>query len=487
MAPVKLSERVLAGPLLRMQPDRRLAALAAGGSEAATEEIVRRYRPALVRYAATIVPPHRAEDVVQEAFARTLRRLASGGEELAIRPWLYTVVRNAALNDLRDAPPPQEPIDESYDGVEQPPQALERRERVRLLVARLGELPDAQREALVKREMEGRGHAEIAAQLGVSEGAARQLIFRARASVRDALGCLVPMPLLRYLFESGDGSAAAVGAAGSGALAAKAAIAILATGAVVGAGVGAHRADRADRALAERPAPTRSAAPDHHGHVPAHAAHRRAAAASAGGGVANEAGPHAEPTFDASLDGQRSGGGGDRRGPGHDGSPDVHAGSGGGGPSGQSGSDSSTPSGEDRRGSDSSGDRSGGGLEDNSGPGSIDSSSSGSGDSTSSGGSDSRGPGGGKDGAPSGGSGGDGSTPSGSGGSGSGDTTLSGGSDGSGSGSSGSGSDGGSTSGASGSGSGGELSSSGDGSDDGSRDPSSFDGLSATTDQPSAG
>ncbi len=165
MTPRRLSERIFAAPALRAQPDRRLVGLAREGSELAIEEIVRRYRPALLRFAASIVPVDRADDVVQDSLAQALPRIESGEQEL-------------------------------------------HRERVRSLVAGLQGLPDAQRDALVKREMEGMSHAEIAADLGVSGGAARQLIFRARNALREGIGSLVPMPLLRHLAESGDGGGA---------------------------------------------------------------------------------------------------------------------------------------------------------------------------------------------------------------------------------------------------------------------------------------
>lgn len=229
-------------------------ALAREGSEAASEEIVRRYRPALVRYAATIVPGDRADDVVQDSLAKALPRLADGESEMHLRSWLYTIVRNTAFNDLRDAPPPHEQIGENHDGVEQPPQALERRQSVRRLVAEMNSLPAAQRQALVKRELEGRGHDEIAAQLGVSAGAARQLVFRARESLRQGLGWLVPMPLLRYLAQGGgDGALATAVAGGGGTVAIKAAVAIVAGSAVVAGGVAVKRAEKPDRpAVAEQ-------------------------------------------------------------------------------------------------------------------------------------------------------------------------------------------------------------------------------------------
>src|SRR4051812_21495153 len=91
---------------LRCQPDSRLVALTREGSDAAFEEVVGRYRRRLVSFAAGIVPPHRAEDVVQESFVRAFASMRDQGAdaEINLRPWLYTIVRNRALNDLRDEP-----------------------------------------------------------------------------------------------------------------------------------------------------------------------------------------------------------------------------------------------------------------------------------------------------------------------------------------------------------------------------------------------
>jgi RNA polymerase sigma factor (sigma-70 family) len=239
----RTSRERLLGPALRTQPDRRLAALARAGSEPALDEVVRRYRAPLVRYAGSIVGAAAAEDVVQDALAKALPALAGSEGELRLRPWLYAIVRNTGLNHLRDAGPASEPLDENYDGVEQPPQALERREGLRSLVVGLRGLPRPQREALVKRELEGRSHAEIGAELGVTTGAARQLIFRARESLRVGFGSLLPMPLLRWLAEGGgDGTVGAAAGAGGGALAAKAAVALIATGAAVTGAVAVHQA-----------------------------------------------------------------------------------------------------------------------------------------------------------------------------------------------------------------------------------------------------
>lgn len=203
----------LAGPALRLQPDSRLIALAGAGEERAFEEIVRRYRKPLVAFAAGIVPVHRAEDVVQEALLRAHRRLSANDAVHQLRPWLYAIVRNLALNDHRDERT-HEQLDENYDGVPQPPDIAARRVEVANLVTAIQTLPADQRAAIVKRELEGMTHIEIAAELDVTPQAARGLIFRARAALRSGVGCLIPLPLLRALLES-EGASAAVGAGGA--------------------------------------------------------------------------------------------------------------------------------------------------------------------------------------------------------------------------------------------------------------------------------
>ncbi|HXV05553.1 MAG TPA: sigma-70 family RNA polymerase sigma factor, partial [Solirubrobacterales bacterium] len=209
--------RLFAGPALRAQPDRRLVRLVREGYEAAFEEIVRRYGKPLGRYAAAIVGG-RSEDVTQDAFSKALLALRRGDGEIELRPWLYRIVRNTALNDLRDRPPEAEALGEGIAGGRGPSEEIERREELAGLTARLHALPEPQRTAIVMRELEGLGHEEIAAALGMSGGAARQAIYRARRALRDGLGMLVPLPLLRSMLAAGGTGPveAAAGAAGAG-------------------------------------------------------------------------------------------------------------------------------------------------------------------------------------------------------------------------------------------------------------------------------
>jgi RNA polymerase sigma factor (sigma-70 family) len=141
-----LAPRLFAGPALRVQPDRRLVKLVREGYETAFDEIVRRYGKPLGRYAAAIVGS-RSEDVTQDAFSKALLALRRDAAEIELRPWLYRIVRNTALNDLRDRPPAAEALGEEIAGGRGPEEEVERREDLDELTARLRALPEPQRAA----------------------------------------------------------------------------------------------------------------------------------------------------------------------------------------------------------------------------------------------------------------------------------------------------------------------------------------------------
>lgn len=233
--PARLARR----PVLLTQSDERLVDLVRAGSEPAFETIVERYRRALMRYVSRLLPPERAEDVVQQSFVKAYEAMHRDGPELNLRPWLYRIAHNTALNALRDRGLRHDQLDERMDGVERPDQALERKQGLRELVVAVQALPDRQRDAILLRELEGRSYDEIATALGVTDGAVRQLLNRARNSLRAAAAAVTPMPLLTRL-ASGDSAepvaarvAEMAGAAGSGALVAKVCATALVTGAVV--------------------------------------------------------------------------------------------------------------------------------------------------------------------------------------------------------------------------------------------------------------
>ena len=233
--PARLARR----PVLSTQSDERLVDLVRAGSDPAFEAIVERYRRALMRYVSRLLPPERAEDVIQQAFVKAYEAMHRDAAELNLRPWLYRIAHNGALNALRDRSLGHAELDERIDGVERPDQAFERTVGLRELVVAVQALPERQRSAILLRELEGRSYDEIAAALGVTDGAVRQLLNRARNALRGAAAAVIPMPLLTRL-ATGDSTepvTARVGemvGVGGGALAMKLCATALVTGAVVG-------------------------------------------------------------------------------------------------------------------------------------------------------------------------------------------------------------------------------------------------------------
>lgn len=234
MNPRLLTPSRLARVSLRMQPDERLAELAGHGSEAAFEAIVHRYRSALVRHCARLVGEADADEAVQEALLRAHRALARGVPVHSLGSWLHAIAHNAALQVLRTRRAGTEYREQDGLGCDaaEPDQ---RRERLEALVTALESLPARQRQAIVMRELEGRSYDEIASRLETSNGAVRQLLNRARISIRERLGALVPVELvLRWTtMAASTGPSRALTLAGSGALAAKISSAILLSAAPV--------------------------------------------------------------------------------------------------------------------------------------------------------------------------------------------------------------------------------------------------------------
>jgi RNA polymerase sigma factor (sigma-70 family) len=251
----------LGDALLRTQPDERLVAMARNGLAAPFDEIVRRHRPALLAYAGSLAPPSRAEDVVQDSLLKAYAALRDGAEPEMLRAWLFRIVRNTAIDEQRGLRP-HEQLDENYDGVEQPPQAVNRREQLASLVAAIRDLPPTQREAIVKRELEGRGHDEIGRVLALSPGAVRQLIYRARFALRQASGALVPAILLRTATLPGaDEAAGGLGMAG----AVKLGLAtVVATGTIAaGSSIDHHHSSAAEASQLSTPSNGSRSSPSH--------------------------------------------------------------------------------------------------------------------------------------------------------------------------------------------------------------------------------
>jgi RNA polymerase sigma factor (sigma-70 family) len=240
--------------LLRSQSDERLLELAREGHERAFEAIVERYRRPLLRACRRVLPETRAEDAVQQALVAAWTALERGYEVRELRPWLFRIAHNTALNQLRVSGYDHDELMDGLRGGTVPEEELERRIVVRATLAGVAALPERQRQALLRIAVEGRAQEDVAAELGVSEGAVRQLVHRARVQLRAAATAATPMPLAIWMADLAGGAATAGGAAAT-AVKAGAAV-VLVTGAAAGPVLvhhGSPHAGRRDTAAAAPP------------------------------------------------------------------------------------------------------------------------------------------------------------------------------------------------------------------------------------------
>jgi RNA polymerase sigma factor (sigma-70 family) len=139
-----------------------------------------------------------AEDVLQATFVRAWQALGTGTEVRDVRPWLYRIAHNQAVNALRAAGPAESELPHGLPAPAAAPDvAAERIEAVRSALRGIDGLPDRQRAALMAVAVDDRPHADVAAELGLTDGALRQLLLRARTALRAAATAITPIPWSR--------------------------------------------------------------------------------------------------------------------------------------------------------------------------------------------------------------------------------------------------------------------------------------------------
>jgi RNA polymerase sigma factor (sigma-70 family) len=231
---------LLSGVLLRTQTDERLTALAGTGNQQAFGALYERYRRELVSHASRIVRPDRADDVVQHAMLAAWSALLAGAEISDLRAWLHRVTHNAALDTVNRRGYYDGDIPDSSIAPSRTEELAEERLSATSALAALAALPESQRRALTLTAIEGRSGRDAALEMGISENAMRQLVYRARCSVRSAVTAVTPLPLVDWLVTAAGTSstpgAISLGVAGGGAaIMAKAVAVIGVTAATLGA------------------------------------------------------------------------------------------------------------------------------------------------------------------------------------------------------------------------------------------------------------
>jgi RNA polymerase sigma factor (sigma-70 family) len=151
-----------------------------------------RFRPHLERHARRFLRnPSQVDEVVQDAFLYLMVSLPELDSEIGVLRFLKWKTRLLALDVIRAS---GRAYINSIDDVQEPesndPEVssnLEQQDDAAVVRLALSKLNPRHREVLIASMYEEKSTEEIASQVGLSENATRQLIFRARAAFKKAL------------------------------------------------------------------------------------------------------------------------------------------------------------------------------------------------------------------------------------------------------------------------------------------------------------
>lgn len=184
----------------RVKDSTLVARILAGGprGRASEEELYRRYRPAVARLAASFseLDSDEADDVVQEAFVRAFRALASLKDRERFSAWLFTIARNRARSYLtarathakaaEDATRESQMVEDHVPAASQVMEKEAELRAVREVIDGLREGPE--KETVRLFYLDGTLSArEIAARMGVGKSAVTMRLERFRARIRAQL------------------------------------------------------------------------------------------------------------------------------------------------------------------------------------------------------------------------------------------------------------------------------------------------------------
>ena len=144
---------------------------------------LRRYARGLVRDIET------ADDLVQESLTRALAKLHLWQEGTNLRAWLFTILHNQHVNDLRRTIRAGTPVELS-EAEPRLSQAADQDRHLKLrdLERALARLPEEQRAPILLIGLEGMDYEAAGAQLGVPVGTVRSRLSRGRKALRHLMG-----------------------------------------------------------------------------------------------------------------------------------------------------------------------------------------------------------------------------------------------------------------------------------------------------------
>lgn len=143
--------------------------------------------PRLRRYARAMLGDRAAaDDLVQDTLERAWSRVAQWRPGSDLRAWLFGIMHNLRVDQLRRGSLATHSLDEA--AAEVPTRATQAdRLEVMDIEAALRQLPDEQREVLLLVALEEMSYAEVAAALGIPAGTVMSRLSRGRERLRQIM------------------------------------------------------------------------------------------------------------------------------------------------------------------------------------------------------------------------------------------------------------------------------------------------------------
>ena len=153
---------------------------ARGGDRVAFGRLYDRFVPLVHGVLLARVPRGDVDDLVQDVFVLAMRRIEGLRDPGAVGPWLAAIARNCARDHYRRRRDTEALTVDVAGPAPQHAEAL-------AVLAAIRALPEAYRETLVLRLVEGMTGPEIAERTGLTHGSVRVNLHRGMRLLRDAL------------------------------------------------------------------------------------------------------------------------------------------------------------------------------------------------------------------------------------------------------------------------------------------------------------
>jgi RNA polymerase sigma-70 factor, ECF subfamily len=171
-----------------LSEDAKLVDAARDGDRAAFGHLYERYARMVHGVLLARVPPGDVDDLVQDVFMKALRRLSTLRESARFGAWLAAITRNLANDYYRRSVPEDQLTDDAPDheskrGIS----GGDREGQAAAVLDAVRRLPEAYRETLILRLVEGMTGPEIAARTGMTHGSVRVNLHRGMEQLRAKL------------------------------------------------------------------------------------------------------------------------------------------------------------------------------------------------------------------------------------------------------------------------------------------------------------